>query len=303
MPAPTEPKKLALPQLCEPIFQEICRLNRIARKAPSGDFNITRAAIKDLLTKTAERAKTDPALAANFEKVELPILFFIDSLLSESALPYANEWNQKRLAYERNELAGDEKFFDLLDETLAQNNDAANERLVIFYTMLGLGFTGWYQGQNEFLRKKMKEIQPRIRAWVDSDETGLISPDAYKHTNTTNLPLPLGSILIPLLILILSLFFIVVAANVILFRNASSDLRNAVDLVKQHEKQRIKEFEERGKQPLPPPPTPPPAATPALPEKTPAPAAAEVSAAKHPAPQILLSHAAHPPHSTFSTQQ
>ena len=37
---------------------------------------------------------------------------------SESTLPFAAQWNQNRLAYERNELAGDEKFFDLLEETI-----------------------------------------------------------------------------------------------------------------------------------------------------------------------------------------
>ena len=36
-------------------------------------------------------------------------------MISESSLPFAAQWNQNRLAYERNELAGDEKFFDLLE--------------------------------------------------------------------------------------------------------------------------------------------------------------------------------------------
>ena len=60
----------------------------------------------------------------------MPLIFFVDSLISESTLPFAAEWNRKRLAYERNELAGDEKFFDFLDETLAEKGPDADERLV-----------------------------------------------------------------------------------------------------------------------------------------------------------------------------
>ncbi|MDR3228891.1 MAG: DotU family type IV/VI secretion system protein [Puniceicoccales bacterium] len=227
----TNAAPLTLPVLCEPIFQEVCRLNRLARVAPAGDLATAKAEIKAIFQKMADRAKNDPTLLHNYEKVELALLFFTDSMLAESTLPYAKEWDKARLAYERNELAGDEKFFDLLDETLADTKDTANERLVIFYTCIGLGFTGWYQGQNEWLRKKMKEIQPRIRKWVDTDETGLISPESYKHTNLTDFRPPVGSMLIPMLIVAVALVFVAVTANIILFKNASADLSKALDVI------------------------------------------------------------------------
>ncbi|MDR2673679.1 MAG: DotU family type IV/VI secretion system protein [Opitutaceae bacterium] len=230
--AATAPK---LPALCEPLFQEICRLNRLGRKAPSGEFAITAAEIKAIFAKMAELAKTDARLLQNYEKVELALIFFVDSMISDSRLPYANEWNNNRLAYERNELAGDEKFFDLLDETLDDNRDDAAERLVIFYTCLGLGFTGWYQGQTEHLRKKMKEIQPRIRAFLDTDETGLICPESYRHTNTANLPLPMGSVLAPMLITAACLIIMVIAANIVLFKTSSSELNDAIDTIRAHQ--------------------------------------------------------------------
>jgi type IV/VI secretion system ImpK/VasF family protein len=226
---------MTLPELCEPLFQEVCRLNRLGRKGNSGDYALARSEIKGLFTQMVEKSKADLRLSQQYQKVELALTFFVDSIISDSALPFANQWNKNRLAYEKNELAGDEKFFDLLDETIADNKEDAMERLVIFYTCLGLGFTGWYQGQPEFLRKKMNEIQPRIRTLLDTDETGLICPDTYQSTNTANLPLPLGSSLVPITIAFVGLVIVVLAANVVLFKHSSQELNRALDAIQTHD--------------------------------------------------------------------
>src|SRR5579859_830230 len=141
---------MTLLQLTEPLFQYVCRLNRIARRGsgqkssgdttfvtlsreaaataapmvpPRGanlDYTVARSEIKALLEDMMSRAATDLRLSMQARKVELPLIFFVDSMIAESRLPFAAEWNQNRLAYDRQELAGDEKFFDLLDETLKE---------------------------------------------------------------------------------------------------------------------------------------------------------------------------------------
>ena len=235
MTTPTATATTAIPTLADltdPLFQEICRLNRIGRKAPAGNYALALSQIKGIFADMQERSRKDVRLSQNYEKVELPLIFFVDSMIAESKLPYASEWNKKRLAYERNELAGDEKFFDMLDETLADTKDGAAERLVIYYICLGLGFTGWYQGQDEHLRNKQKEILPRIRPWLDTDESGLISPDAYKHTSNVNLPLPMSNTLVPMLIVLVTLIIVVIAANIVLFKTASSDLTGSIDKIR-----------------------------------------------------------------------
>ena len=70
------------------------------------------------------KAEAEPGLKAQWQKIELPLIFFVDSMISESGLSLAASWNRNRLAYEGKEFAGDEKFFDLLDETL---NDPSEE--------------------------------------------------------------------------------------------------------------------------------------------------------------------------------
>ncbi len=216
---------------CEPLFQTVCRFNRMGRKGSAVTYAVARAEIETLLEKLATSARGDLALSVQYRKIELPLIFFVDSMIAESALPYAEEWNRHRLAYARNELAGDEKFFDLLEAAIEDKTDGADERLAIYYTCMGLGFTGWYGGQPEFLRKKMLEIAPRVKAFVDTDESGLITPEAYQHTNTSNLPLPMAASLVPLLIVLTGLFIVVVAVNFYTFDSVASRLNTTLESI------------------------------------------------------------------------
>jgi type VI secretion system protein ImpK len=123
MPPPAEaPPSLSLVDLCEPLFQYVCMLNRIARN-PGGEnveFAALRKLIGEMIEGTEKSAEGDSRLSAQFAKVKMPIIFFIDSMLAESRLSLAPQWHKNRMAYEMNELAGDEKFFDLLDETMKE---------------------------------------------------------------------------------------------------------------------------------------------------------------------------------------
>lgn len=222
--------------LCEPLFQEIARLNRGGRKGGQLEFLTVRAEVKALLDDVQSRGASDPRLKSQAKAVELPLIFFVDSMIAESALPFAAEWNKKRLAYDRNELAGDEKFFDLLEETLRDTSDEASERIAVFYTCLGLGFTGWYFGQPEYLRKKMLEMATRIRRLIESDQTVRICPEAYEHTDTRDLIEPpsrnLGMIAIAFVVLMLT----TIVANYYLFKKASLELTESLAIVLQQDK-------------------------------------------------------------------
>src|SRR6266700_3240995 len=107
---------MTLLELTEPIFQYICRLNRAARKAggttvgtgntsffakpaaagaaspaPSRpmslDYAVVRAEIKALLDDLQQKAASDARLSSQGKKIELPLTFFIDSMIAESTLP------------------------------------------------------------------------------------------------------------------------------------------------------------------------------------------------------------------------
>jgi type VI secretion system protein ImpK len=257
---------MTLLQLTEPLFQYICRLNRIARRAAgtraggtgdttfitlsreaaqtaapvmasqSGgvDYAVSRSEIKGLIEDMMANAAADIRLSQQARKVELPLIFFIDSMISESVLPFAAEWNQNRLAYDRQELAGDEKFFDLLDETLKDLGEDAAERLAVFYTCIGLGFTGIYFKQPEFLRKTMLTIAPRVRHLVENDQNARICPDAYEAVDTRNLVQPPSSRMVIVGLAFAGIAIAVVISYFIIYHQASTGLTKALDDVREH---------------------------------------------------------------------
>jgi type VI protein secretion system component VasF len=246
---------MTLLELTEPIFQYACRLNRLARKsggaasadtsfvsrgsgpaqpAPrlaSLDYAVVRSEVKAMVEDLLAKSNSDIRLNLQAKKMELPLLFFIDSMISDSALPFAAQWNQNRLAYERNELAGDEKFFDLLEETLKDSSEDASERLAVFYNCIGLGFSGIYFRQPEYLRKTMLTIAPRIRHLVEADQTAKICPDAYEGIDSRNLVQPPSSRMVFVGMLFLCFILAVLITYVFLYRAASKSLSTSIDRI------------------------------------------------------------------------
>ena len=245
-------------ELTEPLFQYICRLNRVARKAgpaPSGntafftkgasappppkgsnlDYAVVRSEIKAALEDFMQKAGNDMKLAQQAKKMELPLLFFVDSMIAESTLGIAQQWNQNRLAYDRNELAGDEKFFDLLEETLNDSSEDASERLAVFYTCIGLGFSGIYFKQPEYLRKTMLTIAPRIRHLVEMDQTAKICPEAYASVDTRDLVQPPRDRMVLVGIIFLCFTLSVLATYVFMYRSASRNLNKSLDTILQQD--------------------------------------------------------------------
>lgn len=181
---------MKLLELYENLFQYICRLNRVAKTSAQPEFARVRSEIKDLLSEASRNASSDVRLLNQVQRVELSVIFFVDNLICTSRLKLSAQWAENRLAQERNELAGDERFFDFLDQDLKDTSDEAVERLAVYYACLGLGFTGMYQGQTDQIRRYMEQIFPRIRQWVDNDPRTKISEDAYKYTDTRVLTEP-----------------------------------------------------------------------------------------------------------------
>ena len=169
---------MTLHELTEPLFQYVCRLNRAGRKKATMDYSQVRMELKNIFDDIRAKAGADYKLGQQFKALETPLIFFVDSMIAESSLSCNTEWDKKRMAYEQSELAGDDKFYDCLEETLKDQSEEANERLAVYYTCLGLGFTGSYSSQPEFLRKKMIELSQRIRGVLEPDPTARICPEA-----------------------------------------------------------------------------------------------------------------------------
>lgn len=221
---------MRLHELCEPLFQYVCRLNRSARKGVGLEPNLVRTDIQALFSDMRSRASSDAGLADQFAKVELALIYFVDFMIKESSLSFAHQW--KELAHDQGKMAGDEEFYDLLDETLRDPSEAASERLTVYYTCLGLGFTGFYTGQPEYLRKKMMEIQARVRSVMDQDVSSRICPEAYEHVDTRPLNLPPLRNLTGMLVVLVAVVISVLVANWWMYGNAKSELADALSVIK-----------------------------------------------------------------------
>lgn len=223
---------MTLVELCEPLFQYICRLSRSTRRGIRIEPATVRSEVKAILSDMKARAGSDRNLVSQFDKIELVLLFFVDFMVRECIRTGGGggeRWQE--LAAERKELAGDERFFDLLEETLKETGDAATERLAVFYSCMGLGFTGWYAGQPEYLRKKMLEISARTRGMMDTDPNSKICPEAYEHVNTSNFVETPGKNLIGVGIVLVGMFVLVVGLSISLYYKADKRMTQAVDLI------------------------------------------------------------------------
>ncbi|MFZ2148846.1 MAG: DotU family type IV/VI secretion system protein [Sedimentisphaerales bacterium] len=225
---------MTLLELCEPLFQYVCRLNRLSRTGCTLEMDQVRNEFKKIFDEMRTEASTNAGLTGQYEKIQLPLLFFVDFMIKESKLTFAYDWYE--LGRERNELAGDEKFFDLLDENLADPSDAATERLVIFYTCIGLGFTGVYTGQPENIQRLMSKISARISKMMDADEKSYICPEAYENVDDRDFVEPPSTKLVGIGITLIGLIIVWSIAYFCLLYWTLQDVENSLDTIIKHEK-------------------------------------------------------------------
>ena len=222
---------MKLLELYEELFQYICRLNRVAKTDAHPDYARVRSEIKTILDEVNRNASSDIRLLNQVNKLELPIIFFVDNVIATSRLKFASQWAENRLAKDRGELAGDERFFDFFEQDRVDTSEEAAERLAVYYVCYGLGFMGMYQGRQDQIRQYVEQIFPRIRQWVDSDPRTKISEEAYRFTDTRVLTEPPSNKIILVALIFLFLCLTSLAIYFGLYVSASSDLTEAVSKI------------------------------------------------------------------------
>ncbi len=222
---------MQLVELCEPLFQYVCLLNRSARKGSASAPNQVRAEILAILADIRRKSAADPQLSKVFGPTEVVLGYFADSMIRNSSLPFAKQWEDLGAVKGAAKVDGEEKFFDLLDDALRDQTPAGVEQLRVFYNCIGLGFTGWYTGQPDLLRKRMFEISAKIRGVTESVHASRIVPEAYEHVNTNNLIDPPGASLLGIGITVFGLLAVVFAANMYLFTSSSRNLNDSVQRI------------------------------------------------------------------------
>jgi type VI protein secretion system component VasF len=226
---------MTLQQLVEPLFQYLCRLNRAHRAGAAADRDLTRRELTELFEQMRRQAARDPVLQESFRQMELPLLFFVDFTIAYSGLPFARDWrrDENRLAYSVGERGGDEKFLDLLDKALKPGSNVSPEQIAVYYTCMGLGFTGQPPLSGPELQMKMLQLAGRLRGSMDADVHSRVAPDAY-HADTAPYARPPGSAFLKLAMLLVGLVLVLLVANIVLWRDSVRDLRDCILRVSEH---------------------------------------------------------------------
>jgi type IV/VI secretion system ImpK/VasF family protein len=157
-------------ELFEPLFQYVCALSRMAKQGRSPKYDEVRAKIEDLLEEIRRDSEDSRKLAKAIERLSSPIRFFIDDMIAGSRLSIAAQWDVDRLAFKigKGERAGSEKFFEYLDEDLANTGEDSIDLLMVYYTCLSLGFRGSKIGPDE-LRPYLSKLRSRLRGELESE--------------------------------------------------------------------------------------------------------------------------------------
>lgn len=219
-----------LEELTEPLFQYVCRINRSVRRGAIPEQNHIRADLLGIFDDMKSKAAATPGMMAQYDgdKLELPLLYFVDSMVNNSRLPYATRW--ERLAEERyNKLTGEEDFWNKLDDTLKDRSREADERLRVFYTCLGLGFTGVFIEQPDHIKRTMKDIAARLRINRESGSGGRIVPEAYENVIRKPLELRTDRTILAVVLAVIGMVLVLLVTNMVLYRNAASNYSNALN--------------------------------------------------------------------------
>ena len=165
-----------LEKLCYPIFQRICNYWQLSRITNMVDRKAFLEDILLLLKEAETKASKDPLLDREFAWIEKPLVFFIDYMVKEGRFTFKDEWWELSRNY--NELSGDEKFFDLLEDTL--KNPDYEKSVILFYIMLGLGFDGVYRYNNKYIEQCMRHCMSKAEIDFDIYTEPVITPAKKK---------------------------------------------------------------------------------------------------------------------------
>lgn len=225
--------KTDLKKLCEPLFIEVCEINRIVRKG-SGD-RLDKNAVLDRIQRTLAsiRAKAEGNLdlQKQYDEVEPILIYFVDDSVMSSNAPWRFQWEPPMEEMRYGTRVGGKQFFEMLDQHLQDGSAGATERLEIFYICIGLGFTGWYLTDPDYLEKKMSDIASRLRRADKLGNMGRIIPKNELNIDTSQLFVSKGPWFVVMSILTICLVLAVLIGNIVLYQIAVADLGKDLEAI------------------------------------------------------------------------
>lgn len=152
-----------LEQLISPLLKKICEYCAFKDGGCEVPQDVMLSEIRSDLNLIRQKAAAYPVLAQQYQVVEKPLVFFIDYIIKEGGFSFSGSYRE--LARNFNELSGDDKFFDLLDEAVKTNED--QEIIRVFYLLIGLGFDGYYKRRRAEIVELMQKTSALLPKAAD----------------------------------------------------------------------------------------------------------------------------------------
>ncbi len=134
---------------CRPVLTHVCGYWCARRAGAEPSAEQVRRELRSDFAVLKRRAAEDERSLEICEAVVEPLIFFVDYTLKEGGFSFSGAWRE--MARDFNELSGDEKFFDYLEELRrpAKKGDAAEDdnlkKAAFYFLLLGLGFDGMHR--------------------------------------------------------------------------------------------------------------------------------------------------------------
>ena len=214
-----------LSDIVEPLFHEVCRVNRAARKGGSVPVDRIRSALVGELDRCVREADA-AGLGNRYREVEPALIALCDEVVIESGMLGPGEW--RPIGEERGIETG--VVYALVERKLSEDADADTlEQLRVLYTVFGLGYTGEKAGDSESLRAVMGDLSSKLRGLMDSDRRAAIVPEAYEHLDTSDLIQPPGRSVVGLGLVLLAMTLVVIGGNAYFYWDAGRQLSGSLD--------------------------------------------------------------------------
>ncbi len=213
---------MMLTDITEPLFQYVSMIRRLGENSAEYSYEKARRDISRILSDIEHKVSQDRILSLQYHMIKLPLVFFTDSMISESKISFADQWDSDRMAYEYSEMTGDHKFFKILDEIFEDRVQTQKECLYIFYTCIGLGFKGIYKNNPKKLQQIMWKLADNIPEALTQSPEFIIENDCHENREAGKIPFfitfwrPKTFIIVVVLLL-----FVWIISNMFLYIRAS----------------------------------------------------------------------------------
>ena len=208
-----QPKRLV--DACAPFFLYLTTFRRNAATSTQ-DVQALREALGAELQKVATRCQSGPPEVAQlFDYVRYPLAVTADQVVLTSPWPHRVGWSMQLLeTQEFGTMEGGKKFFELMDQLIADGSDASVALSEVYFHCMGLGFQGELRNNKDELNQRRRQLFDKARlGQVVGDR---LTPDAYGRNSTAStLTLPTVGIFRFVIIAVAAILFTLLAGNAV----------------------------------------------------------------------------------------